>query len=79
MQNGLLTLDLANVKSAAVSMVLVSLGALLLYIVGLGSIFDFNWHIAINAVIMAGAGSLIKNFFTTNDGKFLGITQTVSN
>lgn len=76
MQNGLLTISWENVKSAAVSTVLVALGATLIYVIGVGDVFKLNWHMIINTAILAGAGSLVKNFFTTNDGKFMNTIQT---
>lgn len=75
MDNGLLTLDWGNVKSAIISTIIVSLGATLAYIIGVGDIFKLDWREIINIAIMAGAGSLVKNFFSTNDGKFLGKIQ----
>ena len=78
MTNGILTLDWANVRGAVITTAAVAIGATLFYIIGVGDIFKLDWHVIINTAIMAGAGSLFTNFFSTNDGKFLGGPKVVS-
>lgn len=75
MENGLLTLDFGNIKGAIISTIIVGLGATLLYVYKVGSVFNLDWQVVIDTFVMAGVGSLVKNFFTDNEGKFMGKIQ----
>jgi len=79
MANGILTLDFTAVKSALVSTVLMAILTMSGYVIGLGDVSKIDGHTLLNLGVMSlltGLVSLIKNFLTTNDGKFLGATQT---
>lgn len=79
MQNGILTIEWAGIKSALILMVLTAVGAGITYVVGLGDVFLIDGHKLINVLalsLLVGAASLIQHFLTTNDDKFLGITKT---
>lgn len=78
MENGIFTLDLANIKGAIVTTVIAAVGATAIYFAGVHDFFKIDWHIVVNIALGAASTSLVKNFFTTSDGKFLGITKTVS-
>lgn len=82
MQNGILTLDAANIKSALITVLLTSLAGVLLYIVGLGGdLFMINFHVLLSIFVLAlanGLLSVIKSLFTTNKGNFVGVVTTVS-
>lgn len=76
--NGIFSLDWANVKSAAVTVVLWALVAVAGYIVGLGDIWKIDWHVMANIgalSLLSGFISLVKNFLTSNSGSFAGVTQ----
>lgn len=77
--NGILTLDWASVKRAAISMLLMAIVAGAVYVIGLGDVFAVNIHSLVNIVsisLLTGFVSLVNSLFTTNDNKFLGITKT---
>lgn len=78
MENGILKLDKENIKSALVYGLVFGLGAVLLYMLKVGTVFALNWHMMVDAFVFGIIGSLVKNLFTTNDGKFLGMVNTVS-
>lgn len=75
MKTDFLMVSWTDVKSALVSALVLSLLAILSYIVQEGSIFDLDFKTLINIGVMAGLVSivsLLKSFFTTNNGNFLG-------
>lgn len=79
MNNGILTLDWVSVKRALVSTVIMAVVAGAVYVIGLGDVFAVNFHSLTNIVaisLLTGLVSLANSLFTTNNGKFLGMTQT---
>jgi hypothetical protein len=78
MNTGIFTLNLASFKSALVSTVLMAILAMLVYIIGLGDVWQIDLKALTNIGILAlatGLVSLIKNFLTSNDGNFAGLTK----
>lgn len=76
------TLNKENIKSALVYGVLVGLLAVFGYIYKLGDVFKIDWKVLVNVGSSAFIGftiSLIKNFLTTNSGKFLGVINVIPN
>jgi hypothetical protein len=84
---GLLSLNWTNIKSALVYGVLMvavtfSLVALAL-VIGHGSIFGVDWRNVVDKGAIAALGvivtmvSLLKNFLTDNEGKFLGMVEVI--
>lgn len=79
MENGILTLDWASVKRAAISTVIMAIAAGAVYVIGLGDIFAVNFHSLTNIIaisLLTGFVSLVNSLFTTNDDKFAGIVKT---
>lgn len=84
---GLFNLNWTNVKSAIVygllAMVLTFVLSAAETILKAGSIFGINWHALIDQGAIAALGifvtttSLVKNFLTTSDGQFLGVTTVI--
>jgi len=72
MNNGILKLDVNNVKSAVVYGVV----AIALVIISQGTIFGLDWKQLADVGVVAVLTSLVKNLFTTNDGNFAGIIKT---
>lgn len=78
MNTGIFTLNLASFKSALISTLLMVVVAMAGYIIGLGDIFSIDLKVLTNIGVMAlltGIVSLIKNFLTSDSGKFAGITK----
>lgn len=81
------TLSWSNVKSAIVygllTLVAVFLFSVAQSVLDVGSIFGLDWkHIVDTAVIatipsVVTVLSLLKNFLTTNKGKFLGVATVI--
>jgi len=80
MKNGILKLSLVNVKSALVYGLLWGLLAVLINVQMAGSVFNLNWRDVLDTGVMAMIAviiSLLKNLFTTDDGKFAGLVDVV--
>jgi len=80
MKNGIFKLSLVNVKSALVYGLLWGLLAMLLNMQMAGSVFNLNWKDVVDSGIMAMIAaviSLLKNLFTTDEGKFVGLVDVV--
>ena len=76
--NGIFTLNVASLKSALVSAVLMAVVAMAGYVIGLGDLWKIDVHILTNIGVMAlltGIVSLIKNFLTSDSGTFAGIVK----
>jgi hypothetical protein len=78
MTNGVFTIDWEGVKSALVSVVLMALLSVLLYVIGVGDLWQLDMRSLVNIGVISlftGIVSLIKNFLTSDEGKFLGLTK----
>lgn len=77
--NNMFTITKENVKSALVSAFVTAMLGVAGYIIGVNDIFNLDFHTIANLAVIAfltGIVSLLKNFFTTDDGKFIGIVKT---
>lgn len=75
-----MTLTKANINSALVYFVLFALLDMALYVKSVGSVFNVDWRALVDAGFFGGLAfliSVLKNLLTTQDGKFLGITQVI--
>ncbi len=75
------SLSITNYKNALVTVLLTAVLAVVVYVVGLGDIFKVNWHDFVNIGVLAllnGLISLIKQFLTTDSGKFLGTVKVAT-
>ena len=75
------TINKTNIVNALVTVVLTGVLAVAVYIVGLGDIFKIDSHTLINIGVLSilnGVISLIKNFLTTEKGKFLGVAKVTT-
>ncbi len=80
MQNGLFTLSWVNVKSAIVYGLLWALLVVLVEVQQAGTIFGLDWKTIADAGVLgfiAVIVTLLKNFFTTKEGNFLGLVKVV--
>jgi len=78
MNTGIFQLNWESVKSAIVSAALMAIVAMAGYVIGLGDIFKVEYQPLVNIGVMSfltGLVSLIKNFLTSNSGKFAGTIQ----
>ena len=78
MNSGIFQVDFEGLKSALVSTILMAVLGVAGYIIGLGDIFQIDWRALANVGVMAlltGVVSLIKNFLTSDSGKFANITK----
>lgn len=69
------TINWVNIKSALVSALITAVLAIAGYIIGIGDVFKLDLHTLINVASISGLTalvSIIKSYFTTNDGNFLG-------
>ena len=81
MSNGIFKLDWVNVKSSLVYGGLWGLLAVLIRIKEVGNIFNLNWMDLANVFAMAAIAIvivLLKNMFTTDSGKFLGVVSVTA-
>lgn len=83
--NGMLHLDLRNIKSAlisgAITIALTSILAIAGYIIGIGDIFSLDVRVLANIAVLSSLTtlvSLIKSLFTTNNGEFAGVIGIAS-
>ncbi len=77
-KNTMYTLNWTNVKSAMTYAILGGIGGAVLYTIRVHDLFLVEGHAIINAAYFGGVavvGSLVKNFFTNDDGEILGITK----
>ena len=78
MKSTLFNITKEDVKGALVSAGFMAIIAILIYIKDLGSIWLIDWKDLADVFIMSLIVyfiSISKNFFTTKDGKFLGLIQ----
>lgn len=71
----LYTLSLVNVKSSLVSAAITAVLAIAGYIIGVGDVFNIDVHALVNVGALSALTafvSLIKSFFTTESGNFVG-------
>lgn len=74
----LFKLDLVEVQSALVYGLLTALGAVLAYVVQIGDVFKLDWRVIVNVAVISFSIfllSLIKNFLTDSEGKFVGLIK----
>jgi hypothetical protein len=77
MNNGILKLDWINVKSAIIYGLVIGVGAVIFYMIKVGTVFALDWKLVVDAFVFGFLGSLVKNLFTTNNGDFLGIIKVI--
>ncbi len=73
--SNLFSISADQIKSALVSGILTAILAGFTYIIGLGDVFAIDVHSLINVIALSFGVtiiSLIKSFFTTSEGKFVG-------
>lgn len=78
MNSGIFQINKEGVKSALVSVGLMAVLGVAGYIIGLGDVFAIDLKALVNVGVMAlltGVVSLIKNFLTSDSGKFAGLTK----
>lgn len=71
-------MNFTNIKSALVSAVLMAILTVAGYVISLGNIFAIDWKVMANLGVISlltGLVSLIKNYLTNDDGKFVGTLQ----
>ena len=71
----LFTLNWVNVKSALVSAAITAVLTGAGYIIGVGDVFNLDVHALVNVVSLSALTafvSLVKSFFTTPSGDFVG-------
>ena len=74
----LFSINLVEVQSAIIYGLMTALGAVLAYIVGIGDIFKIDPRSVINIATISFSItiiSLIKNFLTDSEGKFVGLIK----
>lgn len=71
--NGIGVISWINVKSALVYGLL----AVLMAIIANKSIFGLDWRVLVDTAVMGVLVSFVKNFLTTNDGKFAGVVKVI--
>lgn len=77
MDSGIFKLDWTNVWSALVYGLIIGLGATVVYAISVGDLWALDWKIMVNTGVFAFLGSILKNLFTTDSGKFLGIVKVI--
>lgn len=73
------TLSWGNVKSAIISALVMAVLGMAGYVIGVGDIFSLDFHKLANIGALAGLTvivSLVKNWLTTDEGKFVGLVDT---
>lgn len=78
MQSDFLSINWLNIKSAITSALIMGFLAICGYILGVGSIWDIDFHNLANAGVLAvltAIVSILKSYFTTPTGTFAGIVQ----
>jgi len=68
----------SNIKSAFIYALLILIIEILVYIIGVGSVFKIEWKSLIDAGLLPMfifAVSILKNFLTTSKGNFLGFVK----
>lgn len=70
------TINWVNIKSALMYGLLWGVLAIFVKVSEIGNIFALDWKDLLNAGVMAFLAIMIvllRNFFTSNDGKFIGV------
>ncbi len=78
-ENTMFDLSLGNFKSALVSAFVTAVLGMAGYVIGVGDVFNLNFHSLINIGVLSlltAIVSLLKNFLTTDSGKFLNVVDT---
>ena len=73
-------LNSTNLKSALVYGILTALVVVGIEVIAAKNIFALDWKTLVNDGVIAMVGvfvSLIKNFLTTNEGKFVGVVKVI--
>lgn len=71
-------LSWTNIKSALIYGLLSGFLAIALYAINIGDVFNLDWKALVNSGVfgfLIVIVSLVKNFLTNTDGKFLGIVK----
>ena len=74
----IMSLKLKDLKGAVVSGLIMALFAMSMHILGVGNIYAVNIQDLINVGVLAlltSFVSLIKSFFTNEEGNFLGVVK----
>lgn len=77
-ENNMFTINWTAIKSALISGLLMAVLGVCAYIIQVGDIFNISLKVATNIGVMAFLTSIIsvvKNFLTTDGGKFAGLTK----
>lgn len=76
MNNGILKLSWASVKTALVYGLVMGLGGMLMYAAKIGDLWALDWHVLVNTGFTGFVGALVMDLFTTNKGNFVGLVNT---
>lgn len=76
--NGILKLSWGNVRSALVYGLVAGVVNAAIYAVGVGDVFNLNWHFLVNGFVFGVITSVLKNLFTTDSGNFVGVVSTTA-
>ncbi len=78
-KNNMFTISKNNVKSALVSAFVTAVLGVAGYVIGVNDIFNLDFHTVANLAVISfltAIVSLIKNFLTDEDGRFLSVVKT---
>lgn len=75
-ENNMLKLSWGNVKSALVYAIIAGLVADAIYMIEVGTVFALDWHMLVDGFVFGAITSIVKNLFTNDSGKFLGMVDT---
>lgn len=81
MKNGILTLNLKNLKGALVSGVLMAILSSSTYVIGIGDIFAVESKVLVNVAVISfltAVVSLIKSLLTDDSGAFAGAIEVTN-
>lgn len=72
------TIGLTELKSAFIFALVTATVAVIIYILSVGDVYKLDHHQLVNIGALSflnGVLSLLKNFLTTNSGKFMGLVK----
>ena len=78
MNSKIFSITWSDIKSALVSLFIVGVLAIASYVIQVGDVFALDAKQLINSGVLAvlvAIVSLLKSFFTTKDGKFVGLVS----
>lgn len=73
MKSGILELSWINIKSGLIYGLL----AVIVYVISKGSVFGLDWKTLVDVGVLGLLTSLVKNFFTSDNGKFAGVIKVI--